>query len=119
LHCNIFLVKKTLALVTAAFVCLCAAPLRLHAGDTTATPAPTVGKDHEDINQWLDKHPTLKEKALAKFDTNHNGKLDGAEIPAFLKWLKERREKRKDLDGDGGKTTKTTPPAITSPVITQ
>ncbi|HWB58427.1 MAG TPA: hypothetical protein VG733_03005 [Chthoniobacteraceae bacterium] len=107
-------------LITAALsVGLLAAPFHLRAGDSTAstTPAPTVGKKHIDVNAWLDQHPKLKDKVLAKFDTNHNGKLDGDEIPAFLKWLKERQEKRKDSKEDGGETTKTTPPAITSPII--
>jgi hypothetical protein len=112
--------KKAAAFIAAFCLCMGAAPFQLLAGDSSSpTPATTVGKNHMDVNKWLDGHPKLKAIALAKFDKNHNGILDGDEIPAFLKWLKERREKRKDLEGDGGQTTKTTPPAITSPIVSQ
>ncbi len=98
-----------------------AAPLHLRADDAAAstTAAPAIGKRHMDVNAWLDAHPKLKAKVLAKFDTNHDGKLEGDEIPPFLKWLKERQEKRKALKEDGGDTTKATPPAITSPTVSQ
>ena len=110
--------KKTIAFIAGFSLCLIAAPVQSRAGDS-ATAAPTIGKKHEDINQWLSEHPKLKAKALAKFDTNHNGLIDGDEVPAFLKWLKARREKHKELKSDGGKTSKTTPPVITSPTVSQ
>jgi hypothetical protein len=76
--------KKNILLFTTLAFCLMAAPIGLRAEDGDKT-----GK--RDINQFLDNHPKLKEKILAKFDTNHNGKLDGDEIEAFKKWRKEHR----------------------------
>ena len=118
--------KKNIALITSISLCLLAAPFQLRA-DTTAAPSPspspvpgaTVGKKHQDINAWLNDHPKIKEKVLAKFDTNHNGVLDGDEIKAFQQWRKERREKKLEQTGTkgSGQTSTTTPPAITSPNV--
>jgi hypothetical protein len=77
--------KKHILIFTSLAFCLMAAPCGLRAEDGDKT-----GK--RDINQFLDNHPKLKEKILAKFDANHNGKLDGDEIEAFKKWRKEHRE---------------------------
>jgi len=119
--------KKTIHLIAGISLCLIATSFHLRAADAApaTTPTTTIGKNHEDINQWLNDHPKMKAKILAKFDTNKNGILDGDEITAFLKWRKERREK-KEAEGETGKgnkgngsqgTTTTTPPAITSPVV--
>jgi hypothetical protein len=76
--------KKHIILTASLALCLIAAPCGLRAEDAEKAPK-------RDINQFLDKHPKLKEKILAKFDANHNGKLDGDEIEAFKKWRKEHR----------------------------
>jgi hypothetical protein len=116
--------KKTLVLITGLSLCLVASPFQIQADTTTApspSPAPgaAVGKKHQDINAWLNDHPKIKAKVLAKFDTNHNGVLDGDEIKAFLQWRKERREKKLEETGSksAGQTSTTTPPAITSPNV--
>jgi len=70
--------------------------------DVTPSTAPTgstadadAGQHHKrDINKWLDKHPRIKAKILAKFDTNHDGRIDGDEVKAVREWIKERRERR-------------------------
>ena len=117
---------KLIPLASLAGILIFALPSGLRAGDTTApattppvatTPGTTIGKNHQDINAWLNDHPKLKAKVLAKFDANHNGILDGDEITAFLKWRKERRAKKLEAGGNKGGQTTTTPPAITSPTV--
>jgi len=105
--------KRTIALIAGISLCLIASPFRLCAEDAapTVTPSPspvtsspsaTPGKhqhQHRDVNEWLDKHPKIKAEVLAKFDTNHNGILDGDEIKAFKKWRKEHRGEWKHNKG--------------------
>lgn len=98
--------NQRIALVAGLSLSLIAAPWASRAGDTpeispaptpAASPAPsaTKGAKNHDVNRFLDNHPKLKAKALAKFDTNHNGMLDGDEITAFRQWRKEHREEIK------------------------
>jgi hypothetical protein len=77
--------KKNTILLASLALCLIAAPCGLRAEDAEKP-------QKRDINQFLDNHPRIKEKVLAKFDANHNGKLDGDEIEAFKKWRREHRE---------------------------
>lgn len=113
--------KKHIATVTSLSLCLIAAPFTARSEDATASPTPaqsvTPEKHHRDINKFLDRHPKLKEKILAKFDTNHNGKLDGDEIEAFRKWRKEHREEMRDKHHKNGEeTTSDTSPSASSDV---
>lgn len=112
--------KKSIAIITGISLCLVAAPFVSRAQDASASPSPAQSvapeKPHRDINEFLDKHPRIKEKVLAKFDTNHNGKLDGDEIEAFRKWRREHHEEFKEWrekhQKQGGGTTPGTAPAV-------
>jgi len=100
--------KKTIIFIAAITVGLATSSFRLGAqtpvtsGTTSSSSTDTTsGKRHRDVNEFLDKHPELKEKILAQFDTNHNGKLDGDEIKAFKEWRKEHRgEFKRHRKGD-------------------
>lgn len=107
-------------------MCLFAAVPLLQAADPAASPSPASSAascpncqkhhQHGDVNEFLDKHPKLKDKVLAKFDTNHNGKLDGDEVKAFEDWRKEHRgEFRNHHKKDDSSGTKAAPTASPTP----
>jgi hypothetical protein len=99
-------------------LCLCA-QTSVTSGTASSSPAnTTTGRHHRDINEFLDKHPEMKEKVLAQFDTNHNGKLDGDEIKAFKEWRKEHRgEFKRHRKGDNSAASPS-PAAAATPAAT-
>lgn len=112
---------KHIAIITGLSLCLIAAPFTGRAQDATSSPSPAAdahdGK-HRDINEFMDKHPKLKEKVLAKFDANHDGKLEADEIAAFKQWRKEHREEFKEWCGRHHKKAEAASPAA-SPAVTK